>query len=326
MLRSARNGRSDHSSVVMWCSTTATTWSSAPTRNTSARKGNSRVRSKVRRCADSTSPGKSLSAQSTTLNDSCASSRIHWNGTPSCSPIRVRSDSCRAATSCNAVCNAGTSSAPRSRNTNGKLYAAPALSSCSTSHSRRCAADNGTYSGRSPYAVRAGRVGLPLSARPASSAGVGASNRSRMASSAPSSVRARLTSRVASSECPPRSKKLSSAPTSGSPSTSANRRHSTSSCGVRGPRPPPSATAGSASGRARTSSLPLEFIGRPSTVTNAAGTMYSGSSRPRSSRSRRTSALASRAAVGSLAYGAVPPPARYRPLVSRGVPVRNTAS
>ena len=77
-------------------------------------------------------------------------------------------------------------------------------------------------------------------ARTASSAGVGASNRSRMASSAPSSVRARLISRVASSECPPRSKKLSSAPTSGRPSTSANRRHSTSSCGVRGPRPPPS--------------------------------------------------------------------------------------
>ena len=37
--------------------------------------------------------------------------------------------------------------------------------------------------------------------------------------------------------CPPRSKKLSSAPVRGSPSTSANSRHSTSSLGVRGPRP-----------------------------------------------------------------------------------------
>ena len=108
---------------------------------------------------------------------------------------------------------------------------------------------------------------------PRAAPGVGASNRSRMASSAPSSVRARLISRVASSEWPPRSKKSSSAPTSGSPSTSAKRRQSTSSCGVRGPRPVPSATAGSASGRARTSSLPLAFSGSRSRVTKAAGTM-----------------------------------------------------
>ena len=44
-------------------------------------------------------------------------------------------------------------------------------------------------------------------------------------------------SRVASSECPPSSKKLSSMPTAASPSVSANSPHSTSSCGVRGSAP-----------------------------------------------------------------------------------------
>ena len=66
-------------------------------------------------------------------------------------------------------------------------------------------------------------------ARAASPAGVGASNTARTASSAPSTARTRLTSRTASSECPPRSKKLSSAPTRSSPSTSANTPHKISS-------------------------------------------------------------------------------------------------
>ena len=44
-------------------------------------------------------------------------------------------------------------------------------------------------------------------------------------------------SRVASSEWPPSSKKLSSMPTSATPSVSANSAHSTASCGVRGSRP-----------------------------------------------------------------------------------------
>ena len=46
----------------------------------------------------------------------------------------------------------------------------------------------------------------------------------------------RLISRVASSEWPPSSKKLSSMPTRSRPSTSANSAHRISSCGVRGAR------------------------------------------------------------------------------------------
>ena len=48
--------------------------------------------------------------------------------------------------------------------------------------------------------------------------------------------RLRLASRVASNECPPSSKKLSSRPTRSRSSTSANNPHRISSCGVRGAR------------------------------------------------------------------------------------------
>ena len=72
----------------------------------------------------------------------------------------------------------------------------------------------------------------------ASAAGVGASNTARTASSAPSTARTWLTSRTASSECPPRSKKLSPAPTRSTPRISANTPHKISSCTVAGPGPP----------------------------------------------------------------------------------------
>ena len=65
---------------------------------------------------------------------------------------------------------------------------------------------------------------------------VGASNRLRIAISTLSAARMRPISRVASNECPPSSKKLSSMPTAVSPSVSANSPHSTSSWGVRGSR------------------------------------------------------------------------------------------
>ena len=79
-------------------------------------------------------------------------------------------------------------------------------------------------------------------------------------------------SRVASSEWPPSSKKLSSMPTSATPSVSANSPHSTSSCGVRGRRRTTfAATTGA--GSARRSSLPFGVSGSRSSVTNADGTM-----------------------------------------------------
>ena len=81
----------------------------------------------------------------------------------------------------------------------------------------------------------------------------------------------RLISRVASSEWPPSAKKLSSMPMRSSPSTSANRPHSSSSRGVRDAR----VTAGvsSGAGSARRSSLPLGVSGSRSSTTIAEGTM-----------------------------------------------------
>ncbi len=100
-----------------------------------------------------------------------------------------------------------------------------------------------------------------------------------MRSSTSSAVRARLTKRVASSECPPRAKKSSSTVTDGTPRTSAKIPQSTSSCGVRGALPSLAChTLGA--GRARWSSLPVTVSGRASTATTADGTMYSGSCPP----------------------------------------------
>ena len=82
----------------------------------------------------------------------------------------------------------------------------------------------------------------------------------------------RLISRVASSEWPPSSKKLSSMPTRSSPSTSANSAHRISSCGVRGARRT-RAGVRSGAGSARRSSLPLGVSGSPSSTTKADGTM-----------------------------------------------------
>ena len=72
------------------------------------------------------------------------------------------------------------------------------------------------------------RAGLPPAAPPARP---GSAPRTAPAPAPrrPSTARTRLTSRIASSECPPRSKKSSSAPTRSSPSTSANAAHSISS-------------------------------------------------------------------------------------------------
>ena len=67
-----------------------------------------------------------------------------------------------------------------------------------------------------------------------SAATLGASNRLRIDTSTSSADRIRLISRVASSECPPSSKKSSSIPTRSTPSTSANSEHRIASCGVRG--------------------------------------------------------------------------------------------
>ena len=102
--------------------------------------------------------------------------------------------------------------------------------------------------------------------------GRGLEQRCGSAISTSSVARIRLISRVASSEWPPSSKKLSSMPTRSSPSTSANSAHRISSCGVRGARAVPPASDPGA-GSARRSSLPFGGQRQPSSTTNAAGTM-----------------------------------------------------
>ena len=84
--------------------------------------------------------------------------------------------------------------------------------------------------------------------------------------------RIRLINRIASSEWPPSSKKLSSMPTRSTPSTSANSPQRISSCGVRGAR---RACVGAASGAgsARRSSLPFGVSGSSSSAMIAEGTM-----------------------------------------------------
>ena len=79
-------------------------------------------------------------------------------------------------------------------------------------------------------------AGRPRVRRLVSASTVGASNRLRMLISASMLERIRLINRIASSECPPSSKKLSSMPTRSTPSTSANNPQRISSCGVRGAR------------------------------------------------------------------------------------------
>ena len=108
-----------------------------------------------------------------------------------------------------------------------------------------------------------------------------------MPSSTSSTARTRLISRVASSECPPSSKKLSSMPTAATPRTSANRPHRISSCGDRGPRRDDPTASGA--GSERRSSLPFGVSGSASSTTIDDGTRYSGRRPDSAARSERPS-------------------------------------
>ena len=82
-------------------------------------------------------------------------------------------------------------------------------------------------------------------------------------------VRTRLMSRVASSEWPPSSKKLSSRPTREVCRTSPNSVHRISSSGVRGARQ--LAEARSGAGSAFRSSFPFNVRGKASNTTKTEG-------------------------------------------------------
>ncbi|CAM5242648.1 hypothetical protein STENM327S_07261 [Streptomyces tendae] len=99
----------------------------------------------------------------------------HWYGVPSSSPITVRSTSCRATTSRSASRSAATSRVPRRRRTKAWLSSPEGPSKRSTNHSRVCAYDSGTRSGRVRAPLSSGRAGPPAARCPASRATVGAS-------------------------------------------------------------------------------------------------------------------------------------------------------
>ncbi len=117
-----------------------------------------------------------------------------------------------------------------------------------------------------------------------SPATVGASNRARRGRSNWKTLRRRDSTRVASRECPPRSKKSSWMPIRGRSSRSAQTPAISSSVGVRGETSAPP-TGASGSGRARRSSLPLGVTGSSGSSTQEAGIIGSGSSSWSASRS-----------------------------------------
>ena len=260
--RSRVSGASDQPSPAMWCRSSRTVHSSSPVRNTWTRSGEFAVqveavraglRQQLRqqvvvgvddleRDADLVAaPGPAGGPGPRRRGRRCAASRA---GRP-----RRR----RAARS------ASTSSAPVSRRPSGMLYVALAPSTRLRNHSRCWAEDSGSRSGRGRTAER-----RPARTRPWRPPPGVARARPPSAPRTPYAATARrrappgpATSRIASSEWPPRSKKSSSTPTRATPSTSANSPHRISSRGVRGPAARAAAGRKSGAGSALRSSLPF---------------------------------------------------------------------
>ncbi|CAM3856210.1 hypothetical protein COSO111634_27200 [Corallococcus soli] len=158
----------------------------------------------------------------------------------------------------------------------------------------RCCAND---SGRSPSRGTVGIGGVTARdgsawMRSESRTSVGASNSARRGRSTPNRAPTRVTSCVASSEWPPRSKKSSCAPTRSTRSTSRNRDASCSWSGVRGASSSREDVAAVGAGSSRRSTFPLVVRGRASRPTKAAGTMYSGSRARRCSRRALASTVA----------------------------------
>ncbi|CAM4039326.1 hypothetical protein COSO111634_31790 [Corallococcus soli] len=130
---------------------------------------------------------------------------------------------------------------------------------------------------------------------------VRASKRSWSRGSTANVARMRDSSCVASRECPPRSKKSSSAPVSFVPSSSFHSVASRASVSVRGWTKPSSAPWTSGAGSARRSTLPLRVTGSDARRTMADGTMYPGSR----SRSQPRKAVTSSNAGAPVRAGAV---------------------
>jgi hypothetical protein len=188
----------------------------------------------------------------------------------------------------------------------------------------------------SPGAVQArDRAPSPAGAaaasrKDASVSTVGASKTARSGTSTPSAERSREITWVASSEWPPRSKKLSPALTRSTPSTSAQTRATSRSAGVRGATPSlPLCTAAEGAGRARRSTLPLGVRGSASSRTNVDGTIGSGSRPATKSRSAGPRVAARVARSGVLVSGrraSSPGGGRARALTAAAPPRTNATS
>src|SRR5215216_648022 len=146
-------------------------------------------------------------------------------------------------------------------------------------HSLACAYDSSTFS---PLAIlfnsgpcRCSPLTRCLSTIAASPATVGCSNISLNPISTPNDSLILDTTCVASSECPPISKKFSSTPTDSLLSTSPHIPLTISSTAVCSRRSPSTCSA-SGAGRALRSSFPFAVSGILSTFTILPGTMYSG--------------------------------------------------
>ncbi|GAA4488622.1 hypothetical protein GCM10023094_48830 [Rhodococcus olei] len=93
----------------------------------------------------------------------------------------------------------------------------------------------------------------------------------------PRAALVRATTRVAISESPPRSKKLSSTPTRGAASTSANTAATVVSVSVRGGRYSATGVSNRGCGNDFRSTFPAGVSGISSSTTIVAGTMCAGS-------------------------------------------------
>ena len=134
-------------------------------------------------------------------------------------------------------------------------------------------------------------------ARPAT---VGWSNRAASGISVPSTSRTWEITRVASSECPPRAKKSSPAPTRSMPRTCAQIPASSSSRSPRGATyPPTSGRVASGAGSAARSSFPFGVSGSAASSVNTAGIMNSGSRPARNARSSPAAGTPACASAGT---------------------------
>ena len=282
----------DQPSLTMWCIATSSTCSRSPRRQSTARNSGPRARSKGR-CASASRAAASAASRSASGSADRSTTGSEKPRRRHGSPARARPPSLREDRAQHLVPAHHLAQRPLQHATSTARREPAARSACCTATSpgsswsmnqSRCWAND---SGRSParghrhdrrrrHSARR-RAAPPRSARPAPPR---SAPRTARAGPAPPRTRSRnceITC-VASSEWPPRSKKLSSTPTRSTPRTSLQIPASISSTGVRGATypPPPPRPADSGAGSAARSTLPLAVSGSASSTTNADGTMYSG--------------------------------------------------